>query len=197
VNFVQLKASDVFSKWYGESERLLREAFAKARALVPCVLFLDQVDALAPKRAMSSAAAQDESGVGARVLSTLLNELDGIDSRRDGLIVLAATNRIEAMDDAALRPGRLGGLVYVGPPDANDARLLLRELCAPIVDPRGAEEVLRQLDPACRTGAEIKAWVSAACFGALRRNALHVELEDFESHWHGDNDQDEDDEESL
>jgi len=173
VNFVQLKASDVFSKWFGESERLLRDAFAQARAKSPCVLFLDQVDLLAPKRALDG---QGGNGVGSRILSTLLNELDGLDVRRDGLVVLGATSRLDAMDDAALRPGRLGYQIHVGLPSRVDAEALLHRLCAKA----GAPSLnLAGVQLEGQSGAALCHMVNEACWRALRRSASALAREDF------------------
>jgi len=172
LNFCQIKASDVFSKWFGESEKLLRDAFAKARMQAPCILFLDQVDVIAPRR---SAAGHDAGGVGARVLSTLLNELDGVDSQRDGLIVLAATSRIDAVDEAALRPGRLGYLIEMGLPSRHDGVNILRHMLAPLdtgIDP--SEFSLQGM-----TGADIEAFFNKACWRAFRRGAPELQRCDF------------------
>ncbi|MEM4349257.1 MAG: AAA family ATPase, partial [Candidatus Nitrosocaldus sp.] len=97
--------------WVGESERGVREVFRRARQAAPCVIFFDEIDSLAPIRGMGG-----DSMVTERVVSQLLTEMDGIQSLQ-GVVVLAATNRIDMMDPALLRPGRFDKLVYVPMPD--------------------------------------------------------------------------------
>ncbi|MGZ3673130.1 MAG: AAA family ATPase, partial [Ktedonobacterales bacterium] len=98
------------SKWVGESERGVRETFARARQVAPCVLFLDELDALAPARGV------DMIGVTDRVIGQLLTELDGIEGRR-GVIVVGATNRPELIDPAVLRSGRFDLVLTLPMPD--------------------------------------------------------------------------------
>ena len=127
---VTMSCADVFGSYLGESEARLRHAFAAARAAAPCVLFLDEVDALVPGRG------GDEGGGGGgelrqRVLATFLTEMDGLESGpaagKPQVAVVGATNRPEALDPALLRPGRLGTHVYVGLPDLPDRELLFRK----------------------------------------------------------------------
>jgi len=107
-----VKGSELMDKWVGSSERAVRELFRRARDSAPSLVFLDEVDALAPRRGQSF-----DSGVTDRVVAALLTELDGIDPLRD-VVVLGATNRPDLIDPALLRPGRLERLVFVEPPDA-------------------------------------------------------------------------------
>ncbi len=111
-NFITIKGPEIYSKWVGESERAIREVFRKARQAAPCVIFLDEIETLIPRRDMLD----DSSGVAHRVTSTLLAEMDGIEELRD-VIVIGATNRPDLMDPSALRPGRFDRLIYVPPPD--------------------------------------------------------------------------------
>ena len=111
-NFLSIKGPEVFSKWVGESERAIRELFRKARQVAPAVVFIDEVDALAPMRGLGYA----DSGVTERVVSQLLTEMDGLE-RLEGVVVIGATNRPDILDPALLRPGRFDRLVYVPPPD--------------------------------------------------------------------------------
>ena len=113
VNFISVKGPALLSKFVGESERGLREVFKKARQAAPCILFFDEIDAMAPVR---SAGAGD-SGVGQRVISQLLTELDGVEELK-GVLVVAATNRRDMLDPALLRPGRFDLQFEVPPPDA-------------------------------------------------------------------------------
>ena len=101
VNFVAVKGPELLSMYVGESERGVREVFRKARQAAPCIIFFDEIDALASARMRGG----EDSGVGGRVLSQLLTELDGIEELK-GVFVLAATNRPDLLDPALLRPGR-------------------------------------------------------------------------------------------
>ncbi len=115
-----VKGSELMDKWVGSSERAVRELFRRARDSAPSLVFLDEVDALAPRRGQSF-----DSGVTDRVVAALLTELDGIDPLRD-VVVLGATNRPDLIDPALLRPGRLERLVFVEPPDAGARCEILR-----------------------------------------------------------------------
>lgn len=115
-----VKGSELMDKWVGSSEKAVRELFRRARDSAPSLVFLDEVDALAPRRGQSF-----DSGVTDRVVAALLTELDGIDPLRD-VVVLGATNRPDLIDPALLRPGRLERLVFVEPPDADARREILR-----------------------------------------------------------------------
>ncbi|MEM0075775.1 MAG: CDC48 family AAA ATPase [Conexivisphaerales archaeon] len=110
-NFISVRGPELLSKWVGESEKAVREVFRKARQAAPCIIFFDEVDALAPIRGVSS-----DSMVTERVVSQLLTELDGIQPL-SGVVVLAATNRIDMVDPALLRAGRFDKLIYVPLPD--------------------------------------------------------------------------------
>ena len=114
VNFISIKGPELFSKYVGESERQVRELFRKARQAAPCVIFCDEIDALKPAR---SGGASDNP-VADRVLAQFLTELDGIEELK-GVLVLAATNRLDRLDPAAVRPGRFDEIVEI--PLPNDA----------------------------------------------------------------------------
>ncbi|CAL99865.1 transitional endoplasmic reticulum ATPase [Saccharopolyspora erythraea NRRL 2338] len=120
LNVLSVKGAELMDKFVGESERAVRELFLRAANAAPALVFLDEVDALAPRRGQSS-----DSGVGDRVVAALLTELDGVEPMRD-VVVLGATNRPELVDPALLRPGRLERLVYVPPPDADAREAILR-----------------------------------------------------------------------
>jgi ribosome biogenesis ATPase len=112
-NFISIKGPELLNKYVGESERAVRQVFARARASAPCVVFFDELDALCPRRGGEGAGGgQESSGVSERVVNQLLTEMDGLDVRRS-IFVLAATNRPELIDPAMLRPGRLDRLVFV------------------------------------------------------------------------------------
>jgi transitional endoplasmic reticulum ATPase len=110
-NFISVRGPELLSKWVGESEKAVREVFRKARQAAPCIIFFDEIDALAPVRGISS-----DSMVTERVVSQLLTELDGIQPLT-GVVVLAASNRIDMVDPALLRAGRYDKLIYVPLPD--------------------------------------------------------------------------------
>ena len=111
-NFISVKGSEILSKWFGESERKIAEIFKKGRQASPCIIFFDEIDAIAPMRG---------SGVGEprvveRMVNTILSEMDGLEELR-GVVVIGATNRPDLIDAALLRPGRFDEVVLVSPPD--------------------------------------------------------------------------------
>ena len=120
-NFISVRGPELLSKWVGESERGVREVFRRARQASPCVIFFDEIDALAPVRGLGG-----DSMVTERVVSQLLTELDGIQSL-NGVVVLAATNRMDMVDPSLLRAGRFDKLLYIPPPD-KDARKQILEI---------------------------------------------------------------------
>ncbi len=111
-NFIATKSADLLSKWYGESEQHIAQLFARARQVAPTVVFLDEIDSLAPVRGSSLG----EPAVTERVVNAILAELDGLQELQ-GVVVIGATNRPGLIDPALLRPGRLDELVYVPVPD--------------------------------------------------------------------------------
>jgi transitional endoplasmic reticulum ATPase len=119
LNVFAVKGAELMDKWVGESERAVRELFRRAAEAAPSLIFLDEIDALAPRRGQSS-----DSGVADRVVAALLTELDGVKPMRE-VVVLGATNRPELVDPALLRPGRLERRVYVPPPDAGARAAIL------------------------------------------------------------------------
>jgi transitional endoplasmic reticulum ATPase len=121
LNFISVKGPELMSKYVGESEKGVREVFKKARQASPCIIFFDEIDALAPHRGGGGG----DSHVSERVVSQLLTELDGIEELK-GIIVLAATNRIDILDPALLRAGRFDRLLELRPPDENDRLAILR-----------------------------------------------------------------------
>ena len=120
VNFISIKGPELLSKWVGESEKGVREVFKKARQAAPCIVFIDEIDALAPRRGGGGG----ESHVTERVVSQLLTELDGIEELR-GVVTLAATNRADILDPALLRPGRFDIQIEVPLPDQAMRRAIL------------------------------------------------------------------------
>jgi transitional endoplasmic reticulum ATPase len=119
-NFISVRGPELLSKWVGESERGIREVFRRARQASPCVIFFDEIDALAPTRGIGG-----DSMVTERVVSQLLTELDGVQNLQ-GVVVLAATNRIDIVDPALLRAGRFDKLVLIPLPDKPARKEILR-----------------------------------------------------------------------
>jgi transitional endoplasmic reticulum ATPase len=111
-NFITVKGSDILSKWYGESEKHIAEIFKKARQVAPVIIFLDELDALAPVRG----SAEGEPHVTERIVNQLLSELDGLEELR-GVVIIGATNRPDIIDPALLRPGRFDEMILVPVPD--------------------------------------------------------------------------------
>ncbi|KAJ3177939.1 hypothetical protein HDU87_004221 [Geranomyces variabilis] len=124
MNYISVKGSEIYSKYLGDSENMVRKLFAAARRLAPCLLFLDELDAIGTRREWSD---DGGSGVNERVLSTLLNEMDGVQERK-GVFVIACTMRPDKIDDALLRPGRLDHHLYVALPTVKDRRAILETL---------------------------------------------------------------------
>ncbi|MFC4604819.1 AAA family ATPase [Rhodococcus kronopolitis] len=153
-----VKGAELMDKWVGASEKAVRELFQRARDSAPSLIFLDEVDALAPRRGQSS-----DSGVSDRVVAALLTELDGIEPLRD-VVVLGATNRPDLIDPALLRPGRLERLVFVPPPDAEARKAILRTAGRPV--PLAADVDLDAL------AVDLDGYSAADCAALLREAAL-------------------------
>ena len=153
-----VKGAELMDKWVGSSEKAVRELFRRARDSAPSLIFLDEIDALAPRRGQSF-----DSGVTDRVVAALLTELDGIEPLRD-VVVLGATNRPELIDPALLRPGRLERLVFVEAPDA-DARHEILKTAAKSV-PLSNDVDLKAV------ATDLDGYSAADCVALLRESAL-------------------------
>src|SRR6266700_1240567 len=162
-NFISIKGPELLSKWVGESEKGVREVFRRAKQAAPCIVFFDELDALAPRRS----GADIDGQVGNRVIAQLLTEMDGIEGRA-GVIVLAATNRLELIDPALLRPGRFDMVVELEYPDENARRAIfaVHTRGRPLA-PEITMEELASLTPG-RSGADIEAICRRAALLALR-----------------------------
>ncbi|MEV8507249.1 AAA family ATPase [Actinoplanes sp. NPDC051475] len=157
-NVLSVKGAELLSKWVGDSERAVRELFRRAREAAPTLVFLDEVDALAPTRGQAT-----DGGTTDRVVAALLTELDGVESLRN-VVVIGATNRPDLIDPALLRPGRLERLVFVPPPDAEARVAILR-----------ASSKSVPLDEAVdldALGAELEGFSAADCAALIREAAL-------------------------
>jgi len=153
-----VKGAELMDKWVGASEKAVRELFRRARDSAPSLVFLDELDALAPRRGQSF-----DSGVTDRVVASLLTELDGIEPLRN-VVVLGATNRPDLIDPALLRPGRLERLVFVEPPDPEARREILRTAGKAI--PLAADVDLDAL------AGGLDGYSAADCVALLRESAL-------------------------
>ncbi len=162
-NFIAVKGPEFLNKWVGESEKAVRETFRKARQASPCVIFMDEIDSIAPERGTGS-----DSNVTERVISQMLTELDGLESLND-VVVIAATNRPDIMDQALLRPGRFDKSIYIGPPDFESRVSIFKIHTAekPLADDVDIEELANKSE-GC-TGADIAAICNEAVMTAVRR----------------------------
>ncbi|HJP75169.1 MAG TPA: AAA family ATPase [Pseudonocardiaceae bacterium] len=170
LNVLSVKGAELMDKWVGESERAVRDLFARARQAAPTLVFLDEVDALAPRRGQSS-----DSGVVDRVVAALLTELDGVEALSD-VVILGATNRPELVDPALLRPGRLERLVYVQPPDADARAAILRSATrnTPLAGEVDLEELAGSLEG--YSAADCAALVREAALTAMRESLDATEV---------------------
>ena len=119
LNFIAIKGPELFSKYVGDTEKAIREIFRKARLSSPSIIFFDEIDAMATQRG------GEETSVSDRALCQLLNEMDGVESRAK-VIVIAATNRLDIIDTALLRPGRFDRLIRVPLPDVTAREQILK-----------------------------------------------------------------------
>ncbi|ASJ03107.1 AAA family ATPase [Thermococcus profundus] len=161
-NFIAIKGPEVLSKWVGESEKNIREIFRKARQAAPTVIFIDEIDAIAPRRGT------DVNRVTDRLINQLLTEMDGI-QENSGVVVIAATNRPDIIDPALLRPGRFDRLILVPAPDEK-ARLEIFKVHTrnvPLAEDVNLEELAKRTEG--YTGADIEAVVREAAMLAMRR----------------------------
>ena len=161
-NFISVKGPELLSKWVGESEKHVREMFRKARQVAPSIIFLDEIDSLAPARGVSF-----DSHVTERVVSQILTELDGLEELKD-VVVIAATNRPDIIDPALLRPGRIDRMVYVPPPDGT-ARKEIFEIHLrgkPLADDVDLDRLVEMTEG--YVGADIEAICREATMLALR-----------------------------
>src|SRR5215204_2075578 len=164
-NFISIKGPELLSKWVGESEKGVREIFRKARQAAPCIIFFDEIDAIAPKRGGDFG----DSHVTERLISQLLTELDGLEILTN-VVVIGATNRPDIVDAALLRPGRFDRLLYVPPPD-RDSRIKIIKIHVkkkPLDDAVDIERLADQTEG--YTGADIASLSSAAVMLALREH---------------------------
>ena len=170
-NFISLKGPELLNKYVGESERAVRQVFVRARSSIPCVIFFDELDALVPKRDDTLSEASS------RVVNTLLTELDGL-SNREGIYVIAATNRPDIIDPAMLRPGRLETLLFVDLPGEEERVDILQTISrrVGIKFSNAIATVARE----CKgfSGADLENLVRRAGYAAIKRDD-EIQLQDF------------------
>jgi len=163
-NFISIKGPEIFNKWVGESEKKVRQLFKKARQLAPTVIFFDEIDAITSQRTQNDLS----SGVGNNVVAQLLTEIDGISKLKD-IIIIGATNRIDLIDPAFLRPGRFDKLLFVPLPDIKSREKIFEVYLKKmnVDDKVKAKDLAKDTDGA--SGAEIEAICREAGMDVIRR----------------------------
>ncbi len=162
-NFISVKGPELLSKWVGESEKGVREIFRKARQASPCIVFFDELDAVAPRRGGSDG----DSHVTERVISQMLTEMDGLEDLK-GVVVIGATNRPDIIDEALLRPGRFDRMLEVPVPD-KEARMQIFRIHTrnkPLNGSVSLDKLVEMTDG--YTGADVAALVNAAAMSAIK-----------------------------
>ncbi len=176
-NFISVKGPEIFSKWVGESEKAIREIFRRARQVAPCIIFFDEIDAIAPKRGMSAGARASE-----KVVNQILTEMDGVETLND-VVVIAATNRPDMIDPGMLRPGRIDRMILISAPDeaARHLIFLVHTKNMPLEKDVNLKRFAKLTEG--YSGADIEAICREAGMEALRKNkkAKKVGLVEFKS----------------
>ncbi len=171
VNFISVKGPEFISKWVGESAKAVRETFRKARSAAPCIIFFDEIDAIASRRSNSS-----DSKVIEQVVAQLLTEMDGLEELRD-VILIAATNRPDLLDPALLRSGRFGRHIEIPLPDKNSRKQIfkihLKE--RPVSDDINIELLAEKLEG--YTGADIEAVCEEGTLLAIRKGVFQTDID--------------------
>ncbi|HEX6294657.1 MAG TPA: CDC48 family AAA ATPase [Nitrososphaeraceae archaeon] len=178
-NFISIKGPELLSKWVGESEKGIREIFRKARQAAPCIIFFDEIDAIAPRRGGEFG----DSHVTERVISQLLTELDGLEELK-GVTVITASNRPDIIDPALLRPGRFDRLLYIPPPDMESRFEIIKihTKNKPLAGDIDLNHLARIFEG--YTGADIASIASTAAILALREHVLKYNNDTFQAENH-------------
>ncbi|MFX1324037.1 MAG: CDC48 family AAA ATPase [Promethearchaeota archaeon] len=170
VNFISVKGPEFLSKWVGESEKAVRETFRKARAASPCIIFFDEIDAIAGMRGRFAS-----SQVTEQVVSQLLTEMDGLEGLKD-VILLAATNRADMLDPALLRSGRFGRHIEIPMPD-EEARTEIFKIHLqnkPLASDVDINQMAKELSTS--TGADIQAICEEATLLTIRKAIIDTNI---------------------
>ena len=174
-NFLSIKGPEIFSKWVGESEKAIREIFKKAKQVAPSVIFLDEIDAIAPKRGLYEGTRVTET-----VVNQLLTSIDGLEKMND-VVVIGATNRPDILDPSLLRPGRFDELILIGVPniEAREEIFRIHTKNMPLAKDVDLDELAEVTEG--YVGADIEAICREAAMTALRENinANIVNMEHF------------------
>ena len=184
-NFISIKGPELLSKWVGESEKGVREVFRKARQAAPCIIFLDELDSLAPSRSSGSS----DSNVTERVVSQLLTEIDGLEELHNVLII-GATNRVDLIDSALLRPGRFDRIIEVPLPDTKGRENIFKihTKKKPLAENIDFTKLVQLTDGF--SGAEIEGVCNRAAMSSIRKyvdkkekdvKLIKITQEDFEN----------------
>jgi transitional endoplasmic reticulum ATPase len=182
-NFISIKGPELISKWVGESEKGVREVFRKARQAAPCVVFFDELDAIAPRR---GAGLEGGAHVTERVVSQMLTEMDGLEDLK-GVVVIGATNRQDIIDEALLRPGRFDRMLKVPVPDKEGRRQIfqIHTKKKPLDKSVDLDRLVEMTEG--MTGADIASLVNAAAMTAIKEHVnqkageLQVSMKHFEA----------------
>lgn len=184
-NFISIKGPELLSKWVGESEKGVREVFRKARQAAPCIIFLDEIDSIAPSRSSDGS----DSHVTERIVSQLLTEIDGLEELNN-VLVIGATNRLDMIDNALLRPGRFDRIIEVPVPDSKGRQkiFMIHTKRKPVAETVDFDRLVEMTDGL--SGAEIEGLCSRAAMSAIRRyvdggskavKSMKITQEDFEN----------------
>ncbi len=175
-NFISVSGAQILTKYVGESEKTMRELFRKARMSAPCILFIDEIDAIAHKR---RAGGGDGTFVTERIVDTLLTEMDGLVSLKN-VVVMAATNRPDMLDPALMRAGRFDRIIEIPVPDEKARYTIFRIHTAKM--PLDKSVNLKELSRITEgyTGADIENLVREAGMAAIRTNSKKVTVKHFE-----------------
>jgi transitional endoplasmic reticulum ATPase len=180
-NFILVKGPEFLSKWVGESERTVREVFMLAKRVAPCIIFIDEVDAIAASRGLTM---ENDGGVGDRVVAQLLSEMDGVEKHKD-VIVIASTNRPELIDPAMLRKGRIDRIIHVPAPDIECRKKILDvHLKGKRIDSTvNLNDLINDISKRTEffTGSDLAGFVMEAGMNAIRNNRTSITREDFDA----------------
>ena len=181
-NFISVKGPELLSKWVGESEKGVREIFRKARQAAPCIVFFDELDAVAPRRGRS----KGDAHVTERVISQMLTEMDGLEDLK-GVVVIGATNRPDIIDEALLRPGRFDRILEVPFPDKDAIKEILKihTKKKPLDSAVNLDRLVELTDG--YTGADIAAIVNAAAMSAIKEHVASINERDKKHRGEGEN----------